>query len=70
MVKRITYFVCAFALLLFVSCSEDSLETVVDNMNKNEISYKVTPEEAQEIVQEFVDEIANKYNLEYSVISR
>lgn len=67
MVKRITYFVCAFALLLFVSCSEDSLETVVDNMNKNEISYKVTPKEAQEIAQEFVDEIATNQQTRNSI---
>ncbi len=51
MVKQITYAVYAFALLVFASCSEDSLEAVVGNTNKTEISYKVTSKEAQEIVQ-------------------
>ena len=57
MVKRFIYTACALALLFFVSCSEDSIETIIYNTNNTEISYKITPEEARNIVQGFVDEM-------------
>lgn len=38
--KNFIYTACALALLFFVSCSEDSLETIIDNTNKTEMSYK------------------------------
>lgn len=67
MVKKFIYAACALALLFFVSCSEDSLETITDNTNKTEISYKVTPEEARNIVQEFVDEMETNLQTRNSV---
>lgn len=56
-----------FSFIIFVSCSEDSLETITDNTNKTEISYKVTPEEARNIVQEFVDEMETNLQTRNSV---
>lgn len=59
-IKKRAFYTISVLLLLF-SCSENELESAIDNdTSKNEISNKVTPEEAQNAVLDFLDAMNNE----------
>lgn len=55
---KLKFIYATLALLLLFSCSvEDNLESLMQDNNEI-VTYKVTQEEAQSIVQGFVDEMS------------
>ena len=52
--KQLFFYAVLFSFFIS-SCSEDNMATIDDVNGKTVVSYKVTPDEAQEIVQDFID---------------